>query len=190
MMRAFFARRRRQKVPAPPKPSVLIESPREAYRQERPLRQIDNPLATVYRIYWAIVMDDAVTMRNEIEYFWGQHSWKVSDIPDPQDPEPERYAVVSAVPLILVAAFNNLINRGLPRDSPSIMTSEEMDKAMQRKKKLETVPKWAENAPPLGETLLLPSKDGALPKDFDDEISDDILAKKNVLCQKLHIYFV
>ena len=189
-MRAFLTRRKRLKVPTPPKPSILLESPREAYYQERPPPREDNPLAAIYRIYWAVVTDNVMTMRNEIENFWRQHAWSVSEIPDPKDPEPERYAVVSAIPFLLVAAFNNLINRGLPRDAPGIMTSDELDKVMQRKPKPEMCPTWAKDAPPLTDTLVLPDKEGRVVKGFGEEGVDQFLAQKNILCQGLHIYFV
>lgn len=129
-------------------------------------------------------------MRNEIEYFWNRDKWKVCEIPDPNDPEPERYAIVSAIPFILVTAFNNLISRGMPRDAPSIMTSDELDQAKQREIKPETVPAWAENAPPLGETLVIPNKDGEVLESFDDEYADRHLARKNILAHGLHILFV
>ena len=125
-MRDFFARRKRNKISVPPKPSVLLEFPREAYCQDRPPVREDSRLATIYRIYWAIVTDHVITMRNEIEYFWNQRAWSVHEIPDPHDPEPERYAVVSAVPYLLVAAFNNLIDKGLPRDAPGITTLDDL----------------------------------------------------------------
>lgn len=189
-MRAFFSRWKRLKVPVAPKPSVLLESERRAYQQERPPRSKDNPLSAVYRIYWAIVMDEVFTMRNEIEYFWHQHAWKVCDIPDPADPEPERAAFVAAIPFILVTAFNNLINRGLPRDLPSIFTTEELDQAMLRAKKPERAPSWAENSPPLQQTFFLPDKDGKVLESFDDEFADEHLAKKNILAHGLHILFV
>lgn len=129
-------------------------------------------------------------MRNEIEYFWRRREWSVCDVPDPKDSEPERYAVVAAVPFMLVAAFNNLINRGLPRDAPGIMTSDELDEAMKRTPKPEAPPVWTKNVAPLKEPLILPNKDGEVLASFQDENADLFLAEKNVLCQRLHIYFV
>lgn len=52
----------------------------------------------------------------------------MADIPDPKDTaDPERYAVVAVLPFYLVMAFNRLIERGLPRNCPGIITSLEME---------------------------------------------------------------
>lgn len=85
-----------------------------------------------------------------------------------------------------VAAFNNLINRGLPRDAPSVKSSEELEEVKLRNPIAEVVPAWAS----LKETLVLPDKDGRVLASLRDESSDKILAEKNILCDRLHIHFV
>lgn len=61
---------------------------------------------------------------------------------------------------------------------------------MQREKKPETVPAWAENARPLEETLVIPNKDGEVLSSFNNEYADRHLARKNILAHGLHILFV
>ncbi|EYE99291.1 uncharacterized protein EURHEDRAFT_399565 [Aspergillus ruber CBS 135680] len=77
------------------------------------------PTASSYRMYEYIVTGFVTELRDEIEYFYNQ-LWTVSEIPDPKDKNPERYAVVAALPYHLVRAFNRLAERGLPRASPAI----------------------------------------------------------------------
>jgi len=90
-------------------------------------------------------------MRNEIEYFFRRYTWPVRHIPDPADEDPMRYAVLACVPYLLVEAFNRNIELGLPRNTPAIMTDEEIDEVQTRPKTYEEVPEWARKVAPLGE---------------------------------------
>lgn len=181
--------RSRRTIRVPPAPAILLSNPRETYNPPRP--SPDSPLAAIYRIYWAIVMDDTIAMRNKIEYFWNQkeESWLVKNIPQPPDHEPTRLAIIAAIPFILVAAFNRLIELGLPRDAGGgIWTDDEYAALQLRPKVLETVPQWAEESPPLDVPLKLPSRDIAplaSPETVDDEGADPFMALKNVLVWRL-----
>ena len=89
----FHSRYLRKSAKLAVPPSTLLANPRDTYYIPRPTkRHMDSPLATLYRIYWAIVMDDTITMRNEIESFWGRKGlcWKVENIPKPPDSSTER----------------------------------------------------------------------------------------------------
>ncbi|PPJ54629.1 hypothetical protein CBER1_06173 [Cercospora berteroae] len=175
----------------PPGPSELLSKPRALYYVQRPKkRKLDTPLRAIYRIYWAIVMDDTIVMRNEIEYFWTrkEDSWVLCNIPMPPDQDLERFAVISAIPFALAAAFNRLIDLGLPRDSAKgILTSEELEALAKRPRVYEKVPQWAEEAPPLESPLCLPTEGLGVPQTTED--ADPFLLRKNVWVHKLHIYF-
>jgi hypothetical protein len=44
-----------------------------------------------------------------------------SQIPDPQDKNPQRYAILTVLTMLMARAFNHLIAKGLPRNAPSII---------------------------------------------------------------------
>lgn len=177
---------------APP-PSVLLSAPKDTYFLPRPRsKKDDTPLRAVYRIYWAIVMNQTIFMRDGIEYFWSQKGdeWMVKNFDKPNDPNPERLAIVAAILHILAAACNRLIELGLPRQAAtSILTSEELEELSQKPKIMEEVPQWAVDLPPLDTPLVLPTEGHGAPDSAQDEGADAFMAKKNVLVWKLHIYF-
>lgn len=139
------------------------------------------------------MLDRNIGMRNEIEYFWNKSSWAVSAIPDPTDDDPARYAVLSCIPHLLVAAFNKNIELGLPRDAPAIMSDDEVEELKKREKKFEAVPEWTSKVPPLEKTLKIPYTYDGDPKvlaDFDDERASTPFKEKKVLIWEPHIYFI
>ena len=73
------------------------------------------------------MLDQNIEMRNELEAFWFQRDWKVCDIPDPKDPDLERYAVLAVIPTLLMLAFNKRIELGLSRHAPAIFTRDQSD---------------------------------------------------------------
>nr|POE46970.1 hypothetical protein CFP56_00302 [Quercus suber] len=191
-MKRLFCRKPTRLV-VPPPPSILLSSSRQQYFISRPTKKDkDSPLATVYRIYWAIVMNDSILMRNEIEYFWTRKGrcWEVHNIPKPPDPDLERFTIVSAIPFILAAAFNRLINLGLPRAAAGgILTDANLTRFAKAPKVLERAAQWAEEAPPLEYSLTLPTADLGAPISADAEDADPFMARKNILIWTLHIYF-
>jgi hypothetical protein len=94
-----------------------------------------TPLESLYRMYEHIFcINNSSSLYSEIEFFFDHsvHSdWKVSEIPDPVDPEPTRYAIVSAIPHLLIEYVNR---KGLP---------------------LETVPSWCAHVPRLHKVLII-----------------------------------
>jgi hypothetical protein len=130
----------------PPTPEELLAQP-NVYR-ERLFQRIhrvprgkteDTPLFSLYRLYEHLVLNDNVGLRNELEYFW-YAKWPVASIPDPEDSSSSRYAVLSAIPALLVESFNERIKLGLPRKADSIVTREELEEYAKEDKVFETVP--------------------------------------------------
>ncbi len=162
----------------------------------RVLPESDEPLAALYRIYEHILLDQWIEIRNEFEQFWYQTSWSVYDMPDPKDPDPERYACLACVPMLLCVAFNRRIELGLPRDAPSIFTAEMMEEWKRRgPPNYEEVPPWAEGVAPVKSVLAIPHWDKKqrdfVPLDtFEDRRASPQFASKNILIFQPHIYFM
>ena len=122
-------------------------------------RDLDTPIPAMYRIYEHIMLDQSIELRNELEAFWFKSEWKVSDIPNPEDSDVERYAVLSCIPALLVLAFNKRIELGLPRNAPSIFTHDQLDVWRSQEREYEKEPEWVTGVPKLEETLAIPHWD-------------------------------
>ena len=142
-----------------------------------PCDGLDPALVAVFKIYLALVSGKQLWFRSEIKRFWRRHEWRVSEIQDPCDPDPIRYAVLATIPYLLVRAFNANIELGLPRDAPPFWTDEDEIEFKARPKLFETVPDWARKVPALGTQLLLPDAAGNLPSGE----SDPDMLRKNIL---------
>lgn len=151
--------------------------------------QHDTPLASVYRIYIALLSGQEPTIRNEIEHFWNQDQWTLSAIPEPTIQDSESRAVLAAITYLLVKAFNRLIERGMPRDAPAIMSQRMMEEMESRPKKLEQPPKWARDVHPLTQQLLIPDSRGAVPRDSQDLNVDTEMLKKNIITLTVPVFF-
>ncbi|EEP80014.1 predicted protein [Uncinocarpus reesii 1704] len=188
----------------PPPPNVLLSN-RQHFtdlihhrKYLTPPGVQDNPLYSLYRLYEYVILDENTHLRNEIEYFWRNHSWAVCDIPDPEDEDPERYAVLSCIPQLLVLAFNNNIELGLPRDAPAIMTHDQMDEYRRREKVWEKPPDWVAKVPPVKETLKIPYKkqvyvehpEYVVLEHLDNLEASEVFREKNILTARPHIYFI
>ncbi|KAJ5677800.1 uncharacterized protein N7477_003433 [Penicillium maclennaniae] len=81
-------------------------------------RARDTPLRALYRIYEAMVAREPYAIGPQVEYFFYQNerSWKVSQIPDPCDCDPVRYAILACVAEELARAFNWRMSVGMRRD--------------------------------------------------------------------------
>lgn len=139
-------------------------------------------------MYEYIVYAHTLSLRTEIEFFFYRSTLKVSEIPDPADPDPKRYAILSVIPHLLVKAFNRLIEKELPRDAPAIIMSDDhFDELSSRLKILKTLPTWCTIVSRIDETLVIPSEDDSTP---DREVASDEFKKKNVLVFEPHVLFV
>ncbi|KAF4552084.1 Hypothetical protein D9617_11g009320 [Elsinoe fawcettii] len=150
----------------------------------------DTALDFVYRIYLAVLAGDTVSMINDIQSFWARSELRLENTPDPADPDPDRYAFVAAVMYLLVDAFNHNIELGLPRGAPSIITEEMEEQFKSSAKKLESVPRWAENAPGCAQPLIVPDREGRSPLDYVVGGTDKLLGKKNIVAFEQGIYFI
>lgn len=181
--------------PPPTPEKLLAHAPR--YR-ERLLQRMyrtpesepeDNPLFSLYRLYERLVLNDNIGLRNEIEYFF-YAKWPVASIPDPRDPSDSRYAVLSAIPGLLVESFNQRIGLGLPRKADPIVTREELEQFQLEEKIFESVPEWTLRVAPLKQPLVIPHEDDGVLDSFEDERASPQLAAKNILHWQPHIHFI
>ena len=80
-------------------------------------------------------------------YFWMQSAWRLKDIPDPQDPNPLRYAILASLVESMVQAYNWKISIGARRGLRSQPRA--VDEAHRREvnKPYEEPPEWAVRAP-------------------------------------------
>lgn len=156
-----------------------------------PHHTADTPLLTLYRIYTALVSGQYLWLRTEVERFWNRHLWIVSEIPDPCDyADPVRYAVLATIPYLLIRAFNDNIELGLPRGTPGFWTNEQEIEFRARPKKFESVPAWAEAVPALESPLVIPSGKGNVPLDASDPTADPDMLRKNILTKMQPIAFI
>ncbi|KAG5999281.1 hypothetical protein E4U54_001953 [Claviceps lovelessii] len=152
----------------------------------------DSPLFALYRLYEFIVLDRHISYRNTLEYFWRQREWKLQDIPDPQDDDAERYAVLAGCTYLLARSFNQRVELGLRRENPPLITPEEAEAARNVPSHLrqwERVPEWAEKVTPLNDTLVLPTHEGETIQDHHDPRADPDFKAKNILLWTPHIFF-
>ena len=146
-----------------------------------PCDGLDPALVAVFKIYLALVSGKQLWFRSEIKRFWRRHEWRVSEIQDPCDPDPIRYAVLATISYLLVRAFNANIELGLPRDAAPFWTDEDEIEFKARPKLFETVPDWAQKVPALGTKLLLPDELGDLPFSWLSRTADPDMLRKNIL---------
>lgn len=189
------AREDTQSLPLPPRElianRVIAEVPLLGRKVDR---TNDTPLAALYRIYEHLVLDQHIEIRNEIEAFWWQQDWPVRDIPDPQDPHPERLACLACIPKLMCLAFNKRIELGLPRSAPPIFTFDQLEQWKTEERVYEQEPDWVARVQPLAEHLAIPhwdneKRDFVPLESFDDKRASPECATMNVLIWKPHVHF-
>ncbi|GAB1314234.1 hypothetical protein MFIFM68171_04444 [Madurella fahalii] len=147
-----------------------------------------TPAASLYRMYEYLVLGHITGLRTEIEYFFNQPSWAVSAIPDPVDPDPERYAILAVLPYYLVTAFNRLIERGLPRGSPAIIAGAAAEEELRgREVVLEQEPSWAAKGPALSNALTIRDRSN---KEPEEGTRSKRFLNMNIIVEEPHILFV
>jgi hypothetical protein len=152
----------------------------------------DNSLYALYRLYECFVLDKRFAYRNMLEWLWRQPEWTICDIPDPDDNDPARYAFLAGVTYLIVKSFNARVALGLTRGARPLMSMEEAEEAKSvphEQRTYERVPGWAEKVPALATTLVIPTQEGEILDDKNDERADADLLKKNILLWTPHIYF-
>ncbi|KAJ4136400.1 hypothetical protein NW768_004013 [Fusarium equiseti] len=123
-----------------------------------------TPIASLYRMYEYLVVGYTFGLRSEIEYFFNQ-PWSVKSIPDPEDPDPARYAILAVLTHYLVKAFNRLIERGLPRGCPAIIDPDTEARLRSQEVVLEQQPSWVKSVHRLKEPFKIPLASGETPAD-------------------------
>jgi hypothetical protein len=115
-----------------------------------PFSARDTSLRCLYRIYeWASI-GRPLQVGYETQYFWDQTSWKVEDIPDPNDPDPVRYAVLAGFAEIMAICFNERIDLGLLRKGSDAVTSSlssELRRSLSREQFISFTKEHHEKAP-------------------------------------------
>ena len=183
----------------PPSPEEIIAN-RSDYITKLRLRKYripetapaDTPLFALYRLYEFLIVDHVTGYRNQLEYFWKQSDWAVSDICDPKDDNPTRYAFLACIPALLVRCFNEKIRQGLPRNASAIISPEQAEEFRTRpesSKVYETLPEWTKYVPPLPETLVVPSHDDIVLKGLDDSRAAREFKHMNILMWGPHLHF-
>jgi hypothetical protein len=108
----------------------------------------------------------------------------------PRNPSKSRYAVLSAIPALLVESFKECINLVLPRKADSIISREELEQFQKEDKTFESVPEWTYQVPRLEETLVIPHDNDKVLGSFEDVRASVQMAAKNILHWQPHIHFI
>ncbi|KAL9623996.1 MAG: hypothetical protein Q9160_001749 [Pyrenula sp. 1 TL-2023] len=155
----------------------------------------DTALFALYRMYEHLILNNTSGLRTELQRFWF-NNWAVSSIPDPHDKQqPERYAVLAALPALIALSFNRRIEMGIrrgeatPDEEPSETENEDGGSG---EKEWESVPQWTYGVAPAVSVLKIPHdpREGNTLQDFDDPRASQELAAKNILCWQPHIHFL
>lgn len=177
----------------PPTVPWLLEH-REQRQSKLALTRGTTPTASLYRMYEYLVTGSTIGLQNEIEHFFNQPTWAVSDIPDPKDhgeADPERYAILAVLPYYLVWAFNRLIERGLPRGCPGIITSVEMEEELRSREIVkEGVSRWVKDVPKLERTLVIPPSRKFYGEMPDEASRSERFLEMNIIVEEPHVLFV
>lgn len=171
----------------PPTISWILEHRAELQSQNASTKG-RTPLASLYRIFEYFVAGHIAGMRTEVEFFFNQPSWTLAEIPDPRDPDPERYAVLAVLPHYMAHAFNRLIERGLPRGSPAMIMGDAAEAELKsRPVVLEKEPNWVTHVPRMQKTLVIPDQNGVTPP--ENARSDKFMAM-NIIAVAPYLAFV
>ncbi|KAF7931223.1 hypothetical protein EAE99_003694 [Botrytis elliptica] len=105
-------------------------------------------------------MGGYVLLGSETEYLWRQWTkkWSLSSIPDPEDPDPVRCAIVACIVEELVRAFNWRLVLGMRHDGKHIRRKNEGDPYPPYTPVVG--PDWTRSVPPIEPDMLkdLPSE--------------------------------
>lgn len=105
----------------------------------------DTPYKSLLRLYTFFVVGWGSQGRQEVEYFWNQKDWRLSQILDPQDPDKVRLGILVVLVRLLAKDFNALLEGGLARGGP-LPSPLRLGEKPEGKEDipLETVPEWVE----------------------------------------------
>ncbi|KNG82569.1 hypothetical protein ANOM_009940 [Aspergillus nomiae NRRL 13137] len=99
-------------------------------------------------MYEAMAARQYPALPSEVEYFWGQvrQSWTICCIPDPDDRDPIRYAILASTAEELADAFNWRLGLGLRRDRAKNIYRNTLDDELPPCES-EIAPDWTQNGP-------------------------------------------
>lgn len=149
----------------------------------------EGPLEALYQLYELLLLDRRQDVQMAAKNIFYNYSWTISEIQNPvDDPDRERYTMLACILHLLVETFNENIAAGVYRDTPAhLYPGEKMALHKGTKKaKLEAVPKWAQNVPPLDNLFVIPYckyQDGEIYEvgDWGDERACPIFKAKRIL---------
>jgi hypothetical protein len=146
-------------------------------------RMRDTSLRSLYRLYDDMCASDLDMMIYESEYFFSQGSrrWLLSQIPDPQDSDSVRYAILASLLEALVASFNWKLELGIRRGRRPCDQSEERSYNFVR----EEAPLWVTHVAMVDKPINLINRDKepvAKP--------DELFLKRNIVAMTGYLYTV
>ncbi len=153
----------------------------------------EGPLEALYQLYELLMLDRLQEIQMAAKNFFHNYSWTIAEIQNPvDDPDRERYTVLACMLHLLVKTFNENIAAGVSRGARThLLPGEKMALGQGTTKvKFESVPKWAQNVPPLDNTLFIPyckCQDGQtylMLSDWADERACTIFKTKRILLWK------
>ena len=119
--------------------------------------------ASLYRMYEHFVVGNNDWLKYEAKLFFHHQEWDIGSIPDPEDPDPARYAIIGVLTKFLAREFNRVLVIGLPRGAPAIITPEMEEMLRAREIVLEHQPDWASKVVSLKKQLFIPDGLGNAP---------------------------
>ncbi|XP_006461530.1 hypothetical protein AGABI2DRAFT_118409 [Agaricus bisporus var. bisporus H97] len=150
----------------------------------------DTPLFALYRLHDAICAACENGAMMEGAYIWHRADWPVRDFPDPQDPDPIRYAVLTSIAEDMAKAFNRKIRIGLRRGIRHI--SADMARANFAAKDIdkpfEEAPPWAANVPALPEWVFLEKGNVVNPKRINPFAKRRIMSIVALQLRNIYVY--
>ncbi|KAJ5379087.1 hypothetical protein N7509_012206 [Penicillium cosmopolitanum] len=119
-------------------------------------RARDTPIRSLYRLYEALVAREFYAIGPEVEYFFYQsrRAWAIHRIPDPQDQDPVRYAILSCIAEELALAFNWRMSLGMRREKSKHIYRKSFDDLLPPFT-AEAAPIWTKRAQPIDADLLV-----------------------------------
>lgn len=194
------------KVPSPVSPHDLIDDEKngsgiinsrfEGLRnlQAIPLwRMRDTPLRSVYRIYELFLANRYGLMGYETEYFFFHSDWRSRDIPDPNDSDPVRYAVLACVVEELHKSLNWKLSLGIRRNGEQIIRERDEDPWPEFVP--EELPEWTTNVAAIDKEVLRQSVpphklnlEGQLVLEEDGQ--NRIFARRNIITNTGRFYTI
>jgi hypothetical protein len=140
-----------------------------------------NPQASLYRMYECIAVNDHGRLRVEARAFFHLVNWPVADIPDPDDPDPARYAMLAVIVKLMVADFNDLIEQRFPRGVPTALTVQMADELRAKPIVREELPGWVANVPIPSDPVIIPLDNGEIP---DEKCRSPLFQEMNIVVMK------